>query len=286
MQWGECLPRIWLIERGQASHIWSQAFGPSRCRSYRRGTGSLKRQSTCSIDGERPQRYNSHTEEACPTNSLAYRSCHKSYLDNACRGINIGSMVLFVSILIIMSAAVMLAAASRRLGISYPVVLAIGGTALAFIPNAPVIKLDPDLVLALFVAPILLDAAFDSSPRDLRRNWLPLCSLVFVAVGVTTAVVAIVARWFIPELPWAAAIALGAIVAPPDAVAATAILRRVRPPHRIVVILEGESLLNDATALLIYRLASRIAASQTAFPKPASSVCRNSGSCASSIRGW
>jgi len=164
-------------------------------------------------------------------------------------------MVLFESILVIMFGAVILAAASRRAGIPYPVVLAIGGTALAFIPNAPRITLDPELVLALFVAPILLDAAFDSSPRDLRRNWLPVSSLVFVAVGVTTAVVAIVARWFVPDLPWAAAIALGAIVAPPDAVAATAILRKVRPPHRIVVILEGESLLNDATALLIYRLA-------------------------------
>jgi len=164
-------------------------------------------------------------------------------------------MVLFESILVIMFGAVILAAASRRAGIPYPVVLAIGGTALAFIPNAPHISLDPELVLALFVAPILLDAAFDSSPRDLRRHWLPVSSLVFVAVGVTTAVVAIVARWFVPGLPWAAAIALGAIVAPPDAVAATAILRKLRPPHRIVVILEGESLLNDATALLIYRLA-------------------------------
>jgi Na+/H+ antiporter len=164
-------------------------------------------------------------------------------------------MIFFESILAIMFGAVILAAAARRAGIPYPVVLAIGGTALAFIPHAPRITLDPELVLALFVAPILLDAAFDSSPRDLRRNWLPVGSLVFVAVGVTTVVVAVVARWFVPDLPWAAAIALGAIVAPPDAVAATAILRRVRPPHRIVVILEGESLLNDATALLIYRLA-------------------------------
>jgi CPA1 family monovalent cation:H+ antiporter len=164
-------------------------------------------------------------------------------------------MIFFESILAIMFGAVILAAASRRAGIPYPVVLAIGGTALAFIPNAPRIEIDPELVLALFVAPILLDAAFDTSPRDLRRNWRPVGSLVFVAVGVTTALVAIVARWIVPDLPWGAAIALGAIVAPPDAVAATAILRRLRPPHRIVVILEGESLLNDATALLIYRLA-------------------------------
>lgn len=164
-------------------------------------------------------------------------------------------MALFESILVIMFGAVVLAAASRRAGIPYPVVLAVGGTALAFVPNAPHIALDPELMLALFVAPILLDAAFDTSPRDLRRNWLPVSSLVFVAVGVTTAAVAVVTRWLVPEIPWAAAIALGAIVAPPDAVAATAVLRKLRPPHRIVVILEGESLLNDATALLIYRLA-------------------------------
>lgn len=164
-------------------------------------------------------------------------------------------MIFFESILIIMLGAVILAAASRRAGIPYPVVLAVGGTALAFMPDAPQITLDPELVLALFVAPILLDAAFDTSPRDLRRSWLPIGGLVLVAVAVTTIGVALVARWFEPALPWAAAIALGAIVAPPDAVAATAILRRIRPPHRLVVILEGESLLNDASALLIYRIA-------------------------------
>ncbi len=164
-------------------------------------------------------------------------------------------MIFFESILVIMLGAVMLAAASRRAGIPYPVVLAVGGTALAFVPDAPQLSLDPELVLALFVAPILLDAAFDTSPRDLRKNWLPVGGLVFVAVVATTVSVAVVTRWFVPDLPWAAAIALGAIVAPPDAVAATAILRRLRPPHRLLVILEGESLLNDATALLIYRLA-------------------------------
>ena len=164
-------------------------------------------------------------------------------------------MILFESILAIMLGAVILAAASRRIGVPYPVVLAVGGTALAFVPNAPQLSLDPELVLALFVAPILLDAAFDTSPRDLRKNWLPVGGLVFVAVVATTVSVALVVRWFVPVLPWAAAIALGAIVAPPDAVAATAILRRISLPHRLVVILEGESLLNDATALLIYRLA-------------------------------
>src|SRR6516164_10207007 len=91
--------------------------------------------------------------------------------------------------------------------------------------------------------------------RDLRDNWAPVTSLVVFAVGFTTAAVAVVAHTFIPTMPWAAAIALGAVVAPPDAVAATAVLRQLRPPHRILNILEGESLLNDASALLIFRLA-------------------------------
>src|SRR4029450_13655556 len=89
----------------------------------------------------------------------------------------------------------------------------------------------------------------------LRDNWVPLTSLVVFAVGLTTVAVAFVARTLIPAMSWAPAIALGAVVAPPDAAAATAVLGGLRPPHRILTILEGESLLNDASALLIYRLA-------------------------------
>jgi CPA1 family monovalent cation:H+ antiporter len=152
-------------------------------------------------------------------------------------------------------AAVLLAASARRVGAPYPVFLALGGALLAFLPGAPSFSVPPELALALFVAPVLLDAAYDASPRDLRDNWLPLLSLVVFAVGLTTAAVAVVAHTLIPVMPWAAAIALGAIVAPPDAVAATAVLRPLRPPHRLLTILEGESLLNDASALLIYRLA-------------------------------
>jgi CPA1 family monovalent cation:H+ antiporter len=110
-------------------------------------------------------------------------------------------------------------------------------------------------MLALFVAPVLLDAAFDTSLRDLKQNWIPVTCLVLAAVGVTTAAVAWVVHELVPGMPWSAAIALGAIVAPPDAAAASAILKQLRLPHRLVVILEGESLLNDASALLVYRLA-------------------------------
>ena len=116
-------------------------------------------------------------------------------------------------------------------------------------------SIQPELALALFVAPVLLDAAYDTSPRDLRENWAPVAGLVIVSVALTTAAVAFVVRALEPGMPWAAAVALGAVVAPPDAAAAIAVLRQLRPPHRILTILEGESLLNDASALLIYRLA-------------------------------
>ena len=152
-------------------------------------------------------------------------------------------------------AAVFLSGLARRAGAPYPVFLALGGALLAFVPGAPSFTVRPELALALFVAPILLDAAYDASPRDLRDNWLPLLSLVVIAVGLTTAAVAVVVRLFVPAMPWAPAIVLGAVVAPPDAAAATAVLRPLRPPQRILTILEGESLLNDASALLIYRLA-------------------------------
>jgi Na+/H+ antiporter len=152
-------------------------------------------------------------------------------------------------------AAVILASAARRVGAPYPVFLALGGAALAFLPVGTPFTIPPELALAIFVAPILLDAAFDASPRDLKDNWAPVAGLVIFAVGLTTAAVAIVVRMLMPEIPWGPAIALGAIVAPPDAVAATAVLRPLRPPQRLLTILEGESLLNDASALLIYRLA-------------------------------
>jgi hypothetical protein len=152
-------------------------------------------------------------------------------------------------------AAVMLAALARRVGAPYPVFLALGGAILAFVPGAPSFTVLPELALALFVAPVLLDAAYDASPRDLRDNWAPVTGLVVFAVGFTTIAVAVVARALMPALPWAPAIVLGAVVAPPDAAAATAVLRQLRLPQRILTILEGESLLNDASALLIYRLA-------------------------------
>ena len=148
-----------------------------------------------------------------------------------------------------------LAAAARRMGTPYPALVALAGAALAVVPGTPTLVLNPELALALFVAPVLLDAAFDASPRDLRANWRVVAGLALGAVGLTVIAVAFVMRALVPEMPWTAAVALGAIVAPPDAAAATAVLKQLRPPHRLLVILEGESLFNDASALLVYRLA-------------------------------
>jgi CPA1 family monovalent cation:H+ antiporter len=148
-----------------------------------------------------------------------------------------------------------LAAVARWGGVPYPALVALAGAGLALLPGLPMMTLDPDLALALFVAPVLVDAAFDTSLRDLRTNWRAVTSLALGAVALTIAVVAVITRILVPDLPWAAAIALGAIVAPPDAAAATTVLRQLRPPHRLLVILEGESLFNDASALIVYRLA-------------------------------
>ncbi len=148
-----------------------------------------------------------------------------------------------------------LTALARRVGVPYPALVALAGAGLALVPGTPTLALEPDLALTLFVAPVLLDAAFDSSARDLRADWRMVTGLAIGAVLVTVVVVAGVVRLLVPGMPWAVAVALGAIVAPPDAAAATAVLAQLRPPNRLLVILEGESLFNDATALLIFRLA-------------------------------
>jgi Na+/H+ antiporter len=164
-------------------------------------------------------------------------------------------MAVFEVVVALLLGGAALAALARRWGAPYPALVALAGAALALIPGVPTLVLDPELALALFVAPVLVDAAFDASPRDMRANWKAITSLALGAVALTIVVVAIVARMLVPDLPWAAAIALGAIVAPPDAAAATAVLRQLRPPQRLLVILESESMFNDASALLVYRLA-------------------------------
>lgn len=155
---------------------------------------------------------------------------------------------LFVAVLF-------LAAVARRFLVPYPILLVLGGLALGFVPGLPEIQLDPDLVFFVFLPPILWAAAYFTSFRDFRANLRPISLLAFGLVLATTATVAAVAHSAIPGMSWAAAVVLGAIVSPPDAVAAVAVLRQLRIPHRVLVVLEGESLVNDATALVLYRTA-------------------------------
>jgi Na+/H+ antiporter len=166
-------------------------------------------------------------------------------------------MHLFETIIGLLVGAALLSVLARRVGIPYPTLLALGGVCIALLPihDLPQLTLPPELILTLFAAPVLLNAAHETSLRDLRNNWRPISSLVLVAVGLTTLAVAGIVRYLVPDLPWAPAIALGALVAPPDAVAAMAVLSQLNPPHRIRTVLEGESLLNDASSLLIYKLA-------------------------------
>jgi monovalent cation/hydrogen antiporter len=164
-------------------------------------------------------------------------------------------MYVFEIIIALLLAGAGLTALSRHIGTPYPAMVALAGAGLALVPGTPTLVLDPELALTLFVAPVLLDAAFDASPRDLRANWRSVAGLALGAVALTIIVVAVVAKLIVPGMSWPVAVALGAIVAPPDAAAATAVLKQLRPPYRLLVILEGESLFNDASALLVYRLA-------------------------------
>jgi CPA1 family monovalent cation:H+ antiporter len=154
-----------------------------------------------------------------------------------------------------------LATAARRLAVPPPILMLLGGIALGFVPGLPPIELDPNIVFLVFLPPLLYVAAVFAPLRDYRTNARAIGLLAIGLVLVTAAAVAAVARLLIPSLGWAQAFALGAIVAPPDAVAATSILQRIGVPRRVVAILEGESLLNDATALVSYRLALAAAAS-------------------------
>jgi monovalent cation/hydrogen antiporter len=163
-------------------------------------------------------------------------------------------MALFQSILMLMLLAILSLQVSRHLKIPYPTMLAVAGLGVAMLPSSPRIAIEPHLVMTLFIAPAILDAAYDFPLRAIRRYMLPLVALAVVAVLLTTAAVAWVGVTY-AGLPLAAAVALGAIVAPPDAAAASAMLDRPDLPRSTVTVLKGESLLNDAVALFVFSLA-------------------------------
>lgn len=160
-------------------------------------------------------------------------------------------MYLFQNIVALLLVALLLLAVSRKSEIPYPTILAIAGGGYAALPFAPLISIDPHLALVLFIAPALFHAAYATPPRELRRHGLSLFALAVVAVVLTTIAVAAVGVFW-GGLPLAAAIALGAIVSPPDAVVWDAVTTDMDLPRRGILILQGETLLNDATALLIF----------------------------------
>ncbi len=167
------------------------------------------------------------------------------------------------TVILLLIAVLALVAFARKLVIPYPILLVIGGLILGLIPGVPTLRLDPDIVFLVFLPPILWSAAYFTSWRDFRSNIRPITLLAVGLVLATTAAVAVVAHIWLPGLGWAGAIALGAIVSPPDAVSATAVAKRLGLPRRAVTILEGESLVNDATALILYRAAVMAAVSGT-----------------------
>lgn len=142
-----------------------------------------------------------------------------------------------------------------RLNLPPAAALLVGGGALAFVPGLPALQLDPGLVLVLFLPPLLMDGAYFTAHAEFRRHLPGVLSLAIGAVVFTTLVVGVVTHWLLPSLPWAACFALGAIVSPPDAVSARAVLQSVKLPRRLSTLLEGESLLNDATGLVLFRFA-------------------------------
>jgi monovalent cation/hydrogen antiporter len=169
-----------------------------------------------------------------------------------------------VTLVALLVSVVVLAAAARAINVPYPIVLVVGGALLGVLPiGMPEVELDPDLVLIIFLPPLLYSGAFFANLRDLRADLRAITLLSVGLVLATVVVVAAVAHALIDGLSWPAAFVLGAIVGPTDPVAATAIARRLGVPRRIVSILEGESLVNDATALVAYRIAVAAAVGET-----------------------
>jgi monovalent cation/hydrogen antiporter len=165
------------------------------------------------------------------------------------------STTTFEFVLILLVAIVALELIARKLRLPTAAALLAGGAGIAFLPGVPAVSFDPELVLIVFLPPLLMDGAYYTVWSDFRRYLGGILWLAVGAVIFTTLVVGAAVHWIVPSLPWAACFALGAVVSPPDAVAAKAVLGKVRLPRRLMVLLEGESLLNDATGLVLFRFA-------------------------------
>lgn len=170
---------------------------------------------------------------------------------------NIGIVILLLAIV------TALAQVTDKVRIPYPILLVLAGIAIGVIPGLPSITLDPDVVFLVFLPPVLYAAAWNTSWPDFKESIRPISLLAIGCVLFTTIMVAAAAHYFIPDFGWVESFVLGAIVSPPDAVAATAATKGLKIPKRIITILEGESLVNDATGLIAYRYA--IAATSGTF---------------------
>lgn len=169
----------------------------------------------------------------------------------------------FETVLALLVGVTFLALVARRLDVPTPALFVAGGLAVALVPGLPTVQFDPQLVFLVFIPPLLYRASLLASYRDVRANLRPIISLGVGHVLFATAVVAWVAHRVVPGLPWAPAFALGAAVSPPDVAAATAFMRRLPMPRRLVTVLEGESMVNDAAAIVAYRMAVAAAVTGT-----------------------
>jgi len=160
-----------------------------------------------------------------------------------------------ISLVLVMVCAIAAGWLANRIHVPYPIVMVLVGIGLGFLHDWSGLDPEPDLVLAIVLPAVLYPAAIDTSWRDFRLNLPPILRLAIGLVAMTTLAIGVAFKWLVPEVPWAVAFTLGAIVSPPDAVAATAVLRRFTLSRRIVSLLEGESLVNDATGLVLYRFA-------------------------------
>lgn len=160
-----------------------------------------------------------------------------------------------VIIFFLLFSAVLLVGMAQKIRVPYPVILILGGAAISFIPGIDNIYFNPNAVLMIFLPPVLYYSAFGISLREFQRNWKNIFSLALGLVALTTTVVGVIFKWLFPEFSWPLAFAFGAIVSPPDAVAVTAVLKRFKVNLRLITLLEGESLVNDASAIVIYKLA-------------------------------
>jgi CPA1 family monovalent cation:H+ antiporter len=172
-------------------------------------------------------------------------------------------------ILALMVAVAVAATAARALRVPYPILLVAGGLLLALTPGVPRVELAPELIFLLFLPPLIYIAGFATSPRDIKAQLGPILSLAVGLVLVSTLLVGAIAHALLPEIGWPVAIALGAMLSATDAVAATALLRTIGAPRRVVTLLESESLFNDATALVAYQAALGAAATASFSPTEA-----------------